>query len=278
MRLVSRVPGPAELAPREHRRRWRLIDVGLGIAVPVVLILLWQLASSQDWIDDRLYPSPTDVVSKGIDMWQEDDLWSHLFVSIRRTLLGFLLGTVTGAAVGLVMGMSRLVRSALEPMLNALYTVPKLALIGPIFIILGFGEKPIVVLIAITVFFFVWISTLAAILSVDPGYREAARSLNVNSRQMFRHVLLPAALPQIFVGLRIAAGVSVLMLIGVEFVIANEGIGYLIEQGRSQLRVEQTFVGIVLAALMGVVFISLVRLIGRLLIPWASEDTTEARI
>ena len=135
----------------------------------------------------------------------------------RRILYGYLIGTASGIIVGFLTGAHRLLRAALEPLLSSLYTVPKLALL-PIFLtVFGFGEKAIVMLIATTVFFFVWISTMAAVVGVADGYREAARSFGVSPWQMFRHVLWPASLPAIFVGMRIAAGVSVLMLIGVEF-------------------------------------------------------------
>jgi sulfonate transport system permease protein len=267
-----RRPGRAELQPRAYRRRRRTIELGLAAGVPVVLLVLWQAASSQGWIDERIYPSPTDIVSRGRTLAADGALWHDVWLSSRRTLLGYALGAVTGAAAGLAMGGSRLLRAALEPLLSALYTVPKLALL-PIFLtVFGFGERPVVVLIAVTVFFFVWISTTAAVLSVPDGYRDAARVFEVSRWQMFRHVVLPAALPQIFVGLRIAAGVAVLMLVGVEFVIASDGLGHLIEQGRVLFIIGQTYVGIVVVALLGLAFVFLVRFVGRLLTPWAKDD------
>jgi sulfonate transport system permease protein len=119
---------------------------------------------------------------------------------------------------------------------------------------------------------------MAAVLSVPEGYRQAALSLNVSRWEMFRHVLLPASLPQIFVGLRIAAGVSVLILVGVEFVVGVEGIGYLINQGRQVFLLSQAYVGIVLTALLGIVFTLVVRMAGRLVAPWAKEDNTPDQI
>lgn len=275
---IVRRPGLVELHPQRSARRRRVIDLGLGIGVPVVLLLLWQVASTNDWIDARLYPSPTDIVSEAFDLQDRGLLWPHLWATVRRVLYGYLIGSGLGVLFGLVMGMSRPVRSALEPLLNALYTVPKLALLPVFLTIFGLGETPAVALIAVTVFFFVWISTMAAVLAVPSGYREAARSLNVNRWQMFRHVLLPGSLPPIFVGLRIAAGVSVLMVVGVEFVVSTEGLGYLIEQGRTLLLLGQTYVGIVIAALFGLVFAGVVRMVGRLVAPWAEVDKGIDRI
>jgi sulfonate transport system permease protein len=142
-------------------------------------------------------------------------------------------------------------------------------------LILGFGEEPIITVIAVTVFFFVWIQTMVAVVSVPGNFREAASSFGARRRQIFRHVLFPASLPQVFVGLRIAAGVAVLTLIGVEFVFApgNAGVGYVINQGRQILLPRQTYMGIVVAALMGVIFISIIKVLGRVAAPWAESDT-----
>jgi sulfonate transport system permease protein len=274
---VRRVPGSAERDPRGSARRWRMLEIGLAAGVPILLLALWQLASTVEWIDPKLYPSPTTLVNKARDLFGSgpgghlgDDLWR----SVQRILWGYLWGVLFGLAFGVVMGMSRVVRAALDTTLTALYTVPKLALIGVFMLILGYDEKPVIVVIALTVFFFVWIQTMAAIMSVAPFYREAALSFGSSRWQLFRHVLLPAALPQIFVGLRVAAGVTVLTVIGVEFVFAPEslGLGYRINNARQILDPAQMYVAIILASVLGVVFTWIVRLVGRRLSPWTRED------
>ena len=270
--VLRREPGAPEREPRRFRRRRRATDLTLAIGVPVVLLVLWQAASEADWIDSRLYPSPTDIVRQGRELAADGLLWEQTWVSTRRVLQGYALGSLAGVAVGLAMGTWRPARVALDPILTALYTVPKLALLPVFLTIFGFGEAPVIVLIAVTVFFFVWISTTAAILSVHEGYRDAARVFGVNRWQMFRHVLLPASAPQVFVGLRIAAGVAVLVLIGVEFVLGGRGLGHLIEQGRVLFQTERIYVGIVVVAVLGFVFMSLVRVIGRRVTPWSRED------
>jgi sulfonate transport system permease protein len=272
--LVLRTPGAAEREPVRHARRRRVLEVTLAIAVPVLLIGLWQLAASAGWIDRILYPAPSDVISEGRRQFADFNYGHDVWVTVRRILWGFFYGSVLGVGIGLVMGMSRTVRAALEPTLSALYTVPKLALLPVFLIIFGVGEKPVIVILAVTVFFFVWIQTMASVMSVPEGYREAAVSFDVTNRQMFRHVILPAALPQIFVGLRIAAGVAVLTVIGVEFVFAPgfAGLGYRINNARQTFVPKQAYVGIVISAVIGVIFIWIVKRIGRALSPWAPED------
>jgi sulfonate transport system permease protein len=280
--ILMRRPGRAERDPAGHRRRRRTLETGLAIGFPVFLVGLWQLASSQGWIDRTFYPSPWQLVRHSDNLFGDhpgghmgDDLWK----SVQRMLWGFFWGSVVGLAFGVVMGMSRTIRAALDPTLSALYTVPKLALIGIFLIILGFGERPVITVIALTVFFFVWIQSMAAVMTVAEGYREAARSLGANRWQLFRHVILPASLPQIFVGLRVAAGVTVLTMIGVEFVFApgSQGLGYRINNARTIFDLKQMYYGVVLAALLGVIFTWIVRIIGRALSPWAPEDEAIGR-
>lgn len=275
--VVRRRPGAAERDPKGHRRRRRTIELTLAIGVPVVLIALWQLASSQGWIDPKLYPAPTDLARRTPDLFRDQPggrMGTDVWKSVQRILWGYFWGSLFGLAVGFLMGMSRLTRAALDPLLSALYTVPKLALIGVFLLILGFDEKPIITVIALTVFFFVWIQTMAAVMSVSAGFREAAASFGANRWQLFRQVLLPASIPQIFVGLRVAAGVTVLTVIGVEFVFApgNLGLGYRINNARQIVDPAQMYVAIIVSALLGVVFSWIVRFVGRRLAPWSPED------
>jgi len=273
---IRRRPGGAERDPKGHALRWRIAEVVLAAGVPILLIALWQVASSRGWIDAKLYPAPSTLVTKGRDLFRAENgghMGDDLSRSVQRILWGYVWGVLFGLAFGVVMGMSRVVRAALDSTLTALYTVPKLALIGVFLLILGYDDKPIVVVIALTVFFFVWIQTMAAIMAVAPFYREAAQSFGATRWQLFRHVLLPAALPQIFVGLRIAAGVTVLTVIGVEFVFAadSQGLGYRINNARQIFDPAQMYVGIVLASVLGVLFTWLVRFVGRRLSPWSKE-------
>ncbi|MDQ8702228.1 ABC transporter permease [Streptomyces sp. LHD-70] len=270
--LLVREPGPQELDPvRTHRRR-RTLELSLAVAVPVALLLLWQLAAVQGWIDDRIYPAPQTILEDGIARAADGELWPDVWATLKRVLAGYAAGTVSGYALGLLMGSLSLVRAALEPLLDALYVVPKLALL-PIFLnMFGLGEGPQIALVAATVFFFVWISTMAAVLAVPTGHRDAGQVCGATPWQMFRHVLLPASLPAVLVGARIAAGVAVLVIVASESIAADEGLGHLIFDSRALFQNDIMFVGIVCVAILGVLFSELVRLVGRLLTPWAPRD------
>lgn len=270
--LLVRRPGPQELHPvRTHRRR-RTLELALAVTVPVVLILLWQLAADGSWIDDRVYPAPSTILSDGWDRAARGVLWPDVWATLKRVLGGYAIGTVSGYVLGLLMGSLALVRAALEPLLDALYVVPKLALL-PVFLnMFGLGEGPQIALVAATVFFFVWISTMAAVLAVPAGHRDAGQVFGASPWQMFRHVLLPASLPAVLVGARIAAGVAVLVIVASEQIAADNGLGHLIFDSRALFQNDVMFVGIVCVAVLGVLFSELVRIAGRLLTPWAPRD------
>ncbi|WP_306323382.1 MULTISPECIES: ABC transporter permease [unclassified Streptomyces] len=270
--LLVRAPGPGELHPTRARRKRRALELSLAIAVPVVLILLWQLAASQSWIDARVYPAPSTILADGWQRAADGELWPDVWATLKRVLAGYVIGTVSGYLLGLLMGSISLVRAALEPLLDALYVVPKLALL-PIFLnMFGLGEGPQIALVAATVFFFVWISTMAAVIAVPTGHRDAGQVFGASPWQMFRHVLLPASLPAVLVGARIAAGVAVLVIVASEQIAANDGLGHLIFDARALFQNDVMFVGIVCVAALGVLFSELVRLAGRFLTPWAPRD------
>ncbi|MFF7794136.1 ABC transporter permease subunit [Streptomyces sp. NPDC007991] len=270
--VLVRRPGPGELRPvRTHRRR-RALELSLAAAVPLLLVLLWQLAAVRGWIDGRVYPAPATILADGWDRAAAGELWPDVWATLRRVLAGYAVGTAAGYLLGLLMGSLPLVRAALEPLLDALYVVPKLALL-PVFLnMFGLGEGPQVALVAATVFFFVWISTMSAVMAVPDGHRDAGRVFGASPWQMFRHVLLPASLPAVLVGARIAAGVAVLVIVASEQIAATDGLGHLIFDSRALFRNDVMFVGIVCVAVLGVLFSELVRFAGRLLTPWAPRD------
>ncbi|MEU9483567.1 ABC transporter permease [Streptomyces decoyicus] len=271
-RLLVRRPGPQELRPRRTHRRRRTLEISLAVAVPLLLVLLWQLAADRAWIDDRIYPAPSTVLADGWRRALAGDLWPDVWATLRRVLAGYAVGTVSGYLLGLLMGSLPLVRAALEPLLDALYVVPKLALL-PVFLnMFGLGEGPQVALVAATVFFFVWISTMAAVLAIPSGHRDAGQVFGASAWQMFRHILLPASLPAVLVGARIAAGVAVLVIVASEQIAATDGLGHLIFDSRALFQNDVMCVGIVCVAVLGVLFSELVRLAGRFLTPWAPRD------
>jgi NitT/TauT family transport system permease protein/sulfonate transport system permease protein len=276
--VLHRRPTAAEIDPAAFRQRRRRIELTLAWMTPVIFIGLWQIASSQGWLDARFFPPPSKVWTTGVSMVKSGVLWDNLYISLRRVLLGFLLGVVGGVIAGLCMGLSRTIRAALDPILTAFYMVPKLALLPLLLLIFGIGELPLILEIAITVFFFMWLSCMAAFIGVPESYREAGRAFGATRLQQFRHILVPAVLPDFFVALRLSIGVAVLVMVGIEFVQASSGIGWLIWQSWNLFLPAQMYVGIVTVAVAGVVLTMLIRLIGRLVVPWAAASQGSGRV
>jgi ABC-type nitrate/sulfonate/bicarbonate transport system permease component len=267
--LVRR-PGPAEVNPSRYFARQRRLQLTLAWAAAVVFICLWQAVSSARLIDNQFFPAPTAVWSEGVKLARSGVLGDNLWISAKRVLAGFALGGVAGVLTGMVLGTNRSLRAALDPLLSAFYTVPKLALLPLLLLVFGLGELPRILLVAISVFFVMWMTTMAAFLSTPEGYVDAAKSFGASRAQLFRHVQWPSALPQVFVGLRLSIGVAVLVVVGVEYVDASSGIGWLIWNSWSLFLATQMYVGIVAVALMGVIGTIVIKSLGRLLLPWST--------
>jgi ABC-type nitrate/sulfonate/bicarbonate transport system permease component len=267
-RSIVMVPGARELNPAKSVRRDKQVTRVLSIAVPVALILLWQGAAEWGWIDIRFFPAPTQIVSDWRGMFKDGQYWTHLWASVQRILYGYLWGAGLGLIVGLMIGRTKMIKAALEPTIVALYTVPKLAILPLLLLIFGIGESPKIMLIAITVFFIVLINTTGALETVPAGHIEAGRSFGLNRFDMVRHVILPSALPQIFIGLRLAAGIAVLALVGAEFVAAKAGLGFLIWNSWNIGIPSYMYIGIISIAILGVLANSLLRFLQKLAVPW----------
>jgi ABC-type nitrate/sulfonate/bicarbonate transport system permease component len=266
--VVERRPGVQETEPRRYKIRRRRIEIALGVTVPVLLLLGWQLASTTGTLDQRFFPAPSDLWSTGVHLYANGQMEDFLRKSFARVFQGFFLGSAAGLLIGIGLGSSRTVRAALEPLVYALWTIPKLALLPLLLLIFGLGELPVVLLIAIECMFLVLIPTVSAIVSVPEPYREAAASFGASPRQMLRYVTLPAALPQMFVALRLAAGASVLVMVAAEYVDGKPGVGFFIFNSWQLFATKQMYVGIVTVAVAGAIWTLIVTGVGRVLTRW----------
>ncbi|MFI5911004.1 ABC transporter permease [Dactylosporangium sp. NPDC051541] len=271
-RLVRREASATPERAAVRRRRRRVIEIALGFGAPILLFVLWQIAATSGAVNPLFFPAPTKVWAAALELIKSGELFKHLWVSLTRVLIGCAMGVVTGVAAGVALGASRWVRATLEPLLSALYTVPKLAVFPLLLLIFGLTDTALNVAIGMTVFFFMWVSTMTAFLAVSPGHREVAQSFNAGPWPTFRHVMFPAALPQMFIGLRMSISVAVLMMVGVEFTQANQGIGYLIWYSWTLFQAPRMYVGIVAVALMGLLLSNIVKWISLLVLPWARVE------
>lgn len=274
--LIRISPTSAELRPDAWSRRRRTQAIVLGVVTPVLFIALWQMGAQLGWIDARFFPAPTTIFEAAIAMWNSGQLQSDFVATIVPLLIGLIAGFVVGCIVGFVMGLVRSLRLAFDPLLSALYTIPKLALLPLLLLIFGIGVVPKIILISLGVFFIIWITVLEAVVSIPAGYLETARSFQVGRVRTLTRVIFPAVLPEIFVGLRIAVGNAVLIAIGIEFVNGNAGIGYRIWNSWQLFVADRMYVGIVVVALLGIVLRLLVDGLRKVCVPWASRTDGRA--
>ena len=264
---IVREPGPQELNPERFVRRRRAITQALAWGMPVLLIDLWQIAATTRWIDTRFFPAPSTVWNAGQRAFRNGVMTQAAIATIEKLLIGYGLGALAGVALGLLLGISWILRASLEHTLVALYTLPKLALFPAFLLIFGIGWTPQIVLVAVTVFFVVVLATTTAVISVEEGYRDAATAFGANRRQLLRHVIIPAAMPAIATAIRLTAGIAILVIVGIEMVSGNSGLGYLIYQ-RSQVFDPATmYAGVIVAGVIGVAFTGIVTALMRFAIP-----------
>jgi len=258
----------ARSTPRSRKRR--LPDLRRWIS-PLALLVLWQVASSTGLLPPDKLASPLTVFNSAVELTVDGQLGSAFVVSMGRVAGGFAIGAAIGVVLGLLSGLSRWGERVFDPPVQMLRTLPHLGLI-PLFILwFGIGEQPKLALVAAGVAFPLYLNLHAGIRQTDPGLLEASRVLGYTGVERVLHVVLPSALPQTLVGLRISLGAAWLSLIVAEQVNAEAGIGYLINNAREFLRTDVVVVGLLVYALLGLATDGLVRALERRLLRWQAR-------
>jgi len=258
-------------------RRLRRRDLALAILTPVLLLVAWQIAADTELIDRQLFSPPSQTLSRGAEMVASGELATHVFATVARLLVGYSLGAVLGIIVGLAMGTWRPLNAALGPTFSALYALPKIAILPLLLLIFGLTETPKILAVMITIFFVLQINTLSGIRQIDAGIIEASRAYGATGLRQFRFVIIPAALPSIFTGLRVAAGLGVIVITAVEFVASNNGLGFLIWNSWQLFQPERMFVGLITVSILGALLTFSVTGTEYLTIPWRRADRPARR-
>ncbi|MCL6452767.1 MAG: ABC transporter permease [Alicyclobacillus sp.] len=245
--------------------RW-IAPVGI-----LVILAVWQTVTGIGWVSEADLPSPVAIVKAGFEMVKTGELWMNVGTSLARIALGYLLGAGSGVILGVILGFSRISERVGIPVANALYPIPKLAIIPLIILWIGAGELSKIVVIAAEVLFPVLFSTYSAVRNTDPSLIRAAVAFGATRRTVITRVIVPAALPTIFAGLRIGAGLSLLILVAAEMIGAQHGIGAMILQYSSLMMTDKVLVGVVLLSILGLILSRGLVQLERWLLPWKSE-------
>ena len=235
---------------------------------PLALLLAWQLAASRGWLSSRVLPEPLAVLQAFASLARSGELWQHVAVSSGRALAGLAIGGGLGLLLGLFTGTFRVAETLLDTSLQMLRNIPALALIPLVILWFGIDESAKLFLVAVGVFFPIYLNTFHGIRSVDAGLIEMARSYGLRGWQLYRQVILPGALPSILVGLRFSLGLMWVLLIVAETISAQAGIGYLTMNAREFLQTDVVLVGILLYALLGKLADVLARALERWWLQW----------
>ena len=219
--------------------------------LPVLLIAGWQAASQLGWLSSRILPEPWAVAKAFWTLAVSGELWIHLRTSLWRAISGFAIGAGLGLALGLLTGSFRRAETLLDTTLQMVRNIPALALIPLVILWFGIDETAKLFLLAVGVFFPVYLNTFHGIRSADQGLIEMARSYGLSGWPLYRDVILPAALPSILVGVRFSLGLVWVLLIVAETISAQAGIGYMTMNAREFLQTDVVLVGILLYALLG---------------------------
>jgi sulfonate transport system permease protein len=236
-------------APAGRWRRWA--RPALGLLLPVGLALIWEAIVGTGWSNGRLVPPPSKVFATILELSRSGELGRHILATLTRVGAGFGLGVVAGTLFGAISGYWGLARRLLDPTVQALRAIPSIAWV-PLFILwLGIFETSKIVLIAVGVFFPVYLGVMGAILSVDRKIVEVGRTFRLSGPAMIRRILLPAVLPAYVVSLRVGLGLGWMFVVAAEFMGASEGLGYLLIDGQQLGKPAQILAAIVIFAILG---------------------------
>jgi sulfonate transport system permease protein len=223
----------------------------IGLLLPVVLAVLWELAVALGVVSGRLMPPPSRIGATLYDLARDGQLFVHIGATLWRVALGFVLGTAAGTLIGAIAGYSAVVRLIIDPTLQGLRAVPSIAWV-PLFILwLGIFEESKVTLIAVGVFFPVYLGVMGAFATVDRKIVEVGRIFRLKGLALVRRILLPAILPAYVIALRSGLGLGWMFVVAAEFMGASEGLGYLLVDGQQLGKPAQIIAAILTFAVLG---------------------------
>ncbi|MBD3846507.1 ABC transporter permease [Bosea sp. SSUT16] len=275
----------------------------LALGFPLLVLVLWEIAADSGFINPTWFPPPSRIGSALWDLSTRYDrfsgttllgrpwlmpeafnsegwagVWklvaeSHVFATVARVLVGFVLGAIPGVLLGVVMGLNQTVRLMLDTTLSAIYVLPKIAIFPIVMLMFAdpFGEAPKILVVALSVFILMAINTMAAVRGIDKVYLMAGKNYGAKGWSMLRHVILPGAMPVIFSGLRIALGTAMIVIISVEFVRAKQGVGYMTFYYWEVLNPEKMYAGLVVVMILGVLLTYALQWLQRRLMPWQQK-------
>jgi len=258
----------AERVAAERRHRRALINLAIRLLSLAIALTLWEIAA---WnVDPVLFTSPSKVAVAGYEMVLSGELWTYLAPSLVVLAIGFALAVVFGIGIGLLLARFWVLDVAVTVYITFLYSIPSVALVPLIVLWAGYDIAAKVIILFLFAFFPMVINTYQGVKSVDPKLLEVGRAFRCSERQLWANIVLPASLPFIVTGLRLALGRALIGMVLADLYTAISGIGYLIVRTASTYQVDKMFVPIVTLGLIGVTLTALLRLAEKYVAPWTA--------
>lgn len=226
-------------------------DFSIVWFIPILIVLVWQIAVQSGWLSTRILPAPLDVLNAGIELAKNGELYRHFLASLERAVLGLLVGGSIGFFLGFITGLSKIAQNLLDSTIQMIRNIPLLALVPLVILWFGIGEVSKIFIISMAVFFPIYLNTFHGLKSVDKGLIEMGKVYGLSRYGMFKEVILPGATPSILVGLRMSLGYMWLFLVVAETIAANVGIGYMTMNARDFMQTDIMVLGILLYAFLG---------------------------
>lgn len=238
---------------------------------PVIILFIWEFLSRIGVFESYQLPAPSAVLVKAVSLYQSGELLPHIVTTFTRVLIGFGLGTAVAVTLSILVGFWPLLEKLIDPTIQALRQIPSLAWV-PLFILwMGIGETSKVTMIAVGVFFPVYLNVLTGIVTIDRKWLEVGKVFGLSTRQKITKIILPAVFPAFFTGVRTGLGLGFMFVVAAELMGASEGLGYLLVLGQNTLQPDTILVSIILFAIIGKVTDGSLKLIEQRLLHW--QDT-----
>ncbi|MEM6451863.1 MAG: ABC transporter permease [Cyanobacteria bacterium P01_D01_bin.105] len=247
----------------------------ISIAIPFLILVLWEVTTRQGWIDELFLPSLSGIVGEFLAIVRKGyagtPLIAHVLASLKRVFLAFGIGTIVGLLLGLLMGYYKYIRAAFYLITEVLRPIPPLAFITLFILWFGIGEVSKVSIILYAGMLIVMLNTIEGVRACPNEKILAARTLGAGDLAIFLYVILPAALPYIFTGMRVALSVDFGILVAAELLAGDLGVGYIIQDASTFFNVEALFVGILMIAFFGVISDIVLRLLSTRIVHWQGK-------
>lgn len=239
-----------------------------SIIIVLVFFGTWEVLSKTGMIKALFYPAPSVIGARLFEMTSSGELTKHFIPTISRMFTGAVIGSSAGLLLGLSMGWSRRLQTAIDPIIASLHPIPKMSLFPIILIIFGIGESPFIVMVSISTFFPMLISSMAGVMEISPTYFEVAQNYGAGKLNLFRKVIIPGSLPMILTGARLVLNTALVITIVTEMRFGSHGLGKLIWLSWETLRTKDLYVVIAILAMLGISFNIILSLLRKRLVPW----------